>query len=259
MHKEGSPYERPDLYWEQRLASDFSLSGAGVKALGALPNRILYQRRSSALEEMLRRIGQQCLSGKVILEIGCGTGFYTAFLHKRGVRHYIGFDLTMSSVRTLSQGYPMYKFVLGDIGDTIPDEWREVFDIAIAADVLFHLVDDRKWNRAITNIARCLRSGGFLIATEVMGDRMLRPGPHVRLRPMNTYDMALRSVGLELVADQPILPGAWRIGTLLLRLGAASWHPLPKVVSLASILASKWFAAVKCRDSPSVGGVGVHL
>ena len=148
------PHHSPDFYWEQRLVSDFSLAGSGVKTLGSLPNRILYQRRLKALEGILREIGIQSLEGQRILDIGCGTVFYTAFLHSAGVRNYVGLDITTVSVQMLSRRYPEYRFTSLDIGNEVPDEWLNAFDVAIAADILFHLVDNRKWHREIPNIDR---------------------------------------------------------------------------------------------------------
>jgi SAM-dependent methyltransferase len=242
MHND-RPYHGPD-FWEQRLVSDFSLAGSGVKTLGSLPNRILYQKRLEVLELILREIGIQSLERQRILDIGCGTGFYTAFLHSAGVRYYVGLDITTVSVQMLSRCYPEYRFVSLDIGGEVPDEWLNAFDIAIAADVLFHLVDDRGWHRAIANMAKCLRPSGLLLATEVWGDNTLQPVPHVRLRSVDAYRAALQSAGLELVRTEPILPFS-RIGAFLLRLPGVDRRSFSKIVSLAALFASRWFVAMK--------------
>jgi len=248
MHNDRS-YHSSDFYWEQRLARDFSLTGSGFRTLGSLFNHVLYQRRLKALERILHETGLQSLERQLILEIGCGTGFYTAFLHNAGVRYYIGLDIANVSVQMLSRRYPRYRFVLGDIGDEVPSEWLNAFDIVIAADVLFHLTDDRKWHRAITNIARCLRPSGFLFATEVWGDKTLQPVSHVRLRSLDAYCATLQNAGLELVSVEPILPIS-RLGAFLLQLPGMNRHSLSIVVSLAALFTSKWFAAIRRDDSP---------
>ena len=95
-------YANPARYWEERLHKQFDLVGVGYNGLGPHYNAIMYEERLVALDHALATLGQS-LRGKRVLEVGCGSGFYTAHCQRVGVSDYIGVDLTSVSVRTLQR------------------------------------------------------------------------------------------------------------------------------------------------------------
>ncbi len=102
-------YANPAAYWETRLTARFDLTGAGCGMLGPRYNAYLYQARLRALERALNKIGCS-FQGQRILEVGCGTGFYTAYCAQQEVVDYVGIDITSISVHRLAQQYPQLPF-----------------------------------------------------------------------------------------------------------------------------------------------------
>ena len=93
-------------------------------------------------------------AGELILDLGCGTGQFSAELARRGCR-VVGLD--RSSV-VLEQGRlaaPGVQFICADIRDYFPDE---PFDAIVAAGVLH-------WLDSLADVARLLKPGGRLVAT----------------------------------------------------------------------------------------------
>lgn len=177
-------------YWEERLRRRFDLTGAGCIALGPRYNTCLYRARIEALEKALKTTGRT-LQGTDVLEMGCGTGFYTEYCLKRQVSTYVGVDITAISVETLRKRYPNWRFVQADISaDEIP-EIDKRFDVVLAADVLFHIVDDAAFEKAIRNMCLVLRPGGLLIISDVFPASTVQIAPHVRLRSLEMYNRTL--------------------------------------------------------------------
>lgn len=224
-------------YWEERLRQRFDLTTAGCIVLGPRYNACLYGARVKALEKALKAKGYT-LQGANILEVGCGTGFYTEYCLKCQVSTYVGVDITSVSVETLRERYPDWRFVQADISaDEIP-EITDKFDVVLAADVLFHIVADAAFEKAIRNLCSALRPGGLLIISDVFPACTVQIAPHVRLRSLEMYNRTLAENRAYILHVEPIfallqpppyLPDAswfwkgyawfWRFGWRLAR-----WH-----------------------------------
>src|SRR5207247_11416024 len=86
--------------------------------------------RAIQLERALARAGVT-LAGRRVLDVGCGTGFFTDFYLRRGAT-VTGLDITTTSVERLRQRFPDARFVLADVSESVPDER---FDLVNAFDV----------------------------------------------------------------------------------------------------------------------------
>lgn len=187
-------------YWEERLRQNFDLTGAGHAGLGRHYNAWLYKARLEALEKGLASIGRT-LQGTCVLEAGCGTGFYTEYCRRQGVYTYVGVDITSVSVEILQERYPEFRFIRADITEqTIEGE----FDIVLAADVLFHIVDDAAFERAVQNLCSVLLPHGLLIISDVFPKCTTQVAPHVRLRSLDEYNRLLNENHIHLVLIEPI-------------------------------------------------------
>jgi len=147
---------------------------------------IIYQRRQAAA---LRYVDGLLLPKTArVLEIGCGAGFMTAALAKRGftieaIDHAQGMvDLTLEHARQkgiLSQ----ISAYTGDIHELSYE--TQTFDLIIALGVIPWLHDFRK---ALTEIIRVAKPGGYVVltmdnasrATTLLDPKTFPPVAHIR-------------------------------------------------------------------------------
>ena len=181
---------QPREFWEQRLSQQFDLRGTGETGLSLAYNRACYALRRDVLDAALaaQRFDPR---GRRVLDVGCGTGFFTSYYVERGAQ-VTGLDIAPTSIATLSERFPAARFVLADVGEQ-PVEGR--FDLVNAFDVLYHIVDDARWARAVGHLAAAVEPGGLLLVTDTFSDA---PGlaEHNRMRPLARYRDLLAAAGL---------------------------------------------------------------
>lgn len=198
MNKSSGQYD-PKQYWERRLSANFDLRGVGHISFGQGYNKWLYRRKRAVIE---RFFGGTPLSGKHVLDIGCGTGFFVAYYLSKGA-HVFGLDITEVSVKQLQARYPG-TFLTQDIGSTTYRPPRK-FDIVNVWDVLYHVTDDDAFEVAIGNIASSIVPGGLLLLDDYLADpEDTRIGGHVKGRNLATYRRALARLGFKLIQTAPL-------------------------------------------------------
>lgn len=182
---------QPREFWEQRLAGQFDLRGTGETGLSLAYNRACYQLRRDVLSRALR---EQAFDprGRTILDVGCGTGFFAAYYLERGAR-VTGIDIAPTSIATLSQRHPEARFLLADVGEQ-PVEGR--YDLVNAFDVLYHITDDARWERAVSNLAAAVNPGGLLLVSDTFSD-VGGLAEHNRMRALPRYRRLLDAAGLR--------------------------------------------------------------
>ena len=195
-------YEVPQEYWESRLSNKFDLTGVGYASLGIKYNEYLYAARYRALLQTFNKTGIRP-KGKSILEVGCGTGFYTEIFSLLGANHYTGLDITDVSTKKLQGKYPNYIFLQKDISAEQLSFDRN-FDLVFAADVLFHIVDDKKFNQAIQNIGTVVKAGGWFILSDIFPENSLETAEHVNHRTMEEYLEILKINDFEVQHIEPL-------------------------------------------------------
>jgi SAM-dependent methyltransferase len=149
-------------YWEERLAASWSLEGVGWQGLGEPFNRWMYAVRGRVFDRAVRR-WVALRPDLRVLDVGSGTGFYLERWQKLGVPRPEGSDLTETAVDRLAAGHPglvVHRFDAGGPPDDVPGRR---FEAISAMDVLFHIVDDAAYARALENLARLLVAGGILL------------------------------------------------------------------------------------------------
>jgi len=201
---------RPQEFWEQRLAEQFDLRGTGETGLSLAYNRACYALRAEVLTRALARSGV-ALAGRRVLDVGCGTGFWTGYYVARGAQ-YTGVDIAQVSVDRLAERYPQQRFVRADVSDGVPGG---PYDLVNAFDVLYHITDDARWAAALRNLAAALAPGGRLLVTDVFSDGAAL-AEHNVMRPLARYLELLAGAGLareQLVPTHVLLNrhlGPWR-------------------------------------------------
>jgi len=97
------------------------------------------------------------INGKKILDIGCGSGLYSAILQQRGAV-VTGIDISKTMLQIARQEVKDAKFHFADITDmSFPDK---SFDFAMSALMLGYV---ENWDQAFKEVRRILKPGGIFI------------------------------------------------------------------------------------------------
>ena len=163
---------RPQEYWERTLSERFDLRGTGEPGLSLAYNRACYQLRREVLDRALAE-AQLDPRGRRVLDVGCGTGFWTAYYTGRAAE-YTGLDIAPTSIARLREAYPNARFVQADVSEA---ELEGTWDVVNVFDVLYHVTDDARWEAALTRLARAVAPGGALIVTDAFSEPRVLAGP----------------------------------------------------------------------------------
>ncbi len=224
----------PSHYWANLISGDLDLSRVGHPELGAY-NRVAYRVRLHALDRVLRALSVDMRRTRVF-EAAFGVGFYLAEWARRGALAVSGLDISPDAVKAAQARFPSFKLRQADLG--VDGAASGQSDLVLAIDVLYHIVDDARWQVALANLANVVARDGHLVLTDKFPDNPSHtdPFPHVRRRSLQTYDDTLRRLGFERVMIQPVfvfmddpledgchpLLGKaanlqWRVGTKIIR------------------------------------------
>lgn len=235
---------QPDKYWENRLAKDFSLGGVGFLGLGKEYNKWLYKARLRALSKFLQKHHINPYGAR-ILDIGVGTGFYVDFWKKSGVKYVTGLDITQKSISELTIKYPQYTFIKEDISGEV--SFKEQFDIITAFDILFHIVDEEKFERTIRNIRKMAHDNTLILISDNFLKEYNSAAFHENDRTLDKYKQVLHAYNLCVVDIEPIFyfsnspvdVGAIRSRSLQLLL-IASWGVFRRMLYYANHRKIRW-------------------
>ena len=181
---------RPREFWEKRLAEQFDLRGSGETGLSLAYNRACYALRADVLTAALAKAGTP-VAGRRVLDVGCGTGFWTEYYVSRGAA-YTGLDIAQTSVDRLAERYAGQRFLRADVSDGVPGG---PYDLVNAFDVLYHVTDDARWRAALGHMARALSPGGVLLVTDVFSEQSVL-AEHNVMRSLSRYMEVLGDAGL---------------------------------------------------------------
>lgn len=193
----------PAAYWEDRLGRQYDLGGVGYQVLGLDYNNAMYRVRERVFRRALRRSDLN-LSQSRVLDIGSGTGFYVERWLAAGASHVVATDVTSVAVPRLKERFPAAVVYRLDIGGELDLEVRGPFDAVSAFDVLFHIVDDERYARAVGNIATLLRPGGWFFLSDnfLHGEEIRTPVQASRRLP--EIERTLQGAGFEIVRRDPM-------------------------------------------------------
>jgi SAM-dependent methyltransferase len=191
---------RPREFWDHRLSEHFDLRGTGETGLSLAYNRACYELRREVLDHALAARGFDP-RGRRVLDVGCGTGFFTAYYLNRGAV-VTGVDIAPTSIARLGERFPGTRFILGDVAETGFDAY---YDLVNAFDVLYHIVDDTRWERALTHLCEAVVPGGWLLLTDAFPRREhpAAEAAHNRMRSLARYQPLLRAHGVVPVRTYP--------------------------------------------------------
>jgi len=95
------------------------------------------------------------------LELGCGIGSVAAFLSETYQMQVWGTDYDQNQIQIARKRHPENEHLTYRVEDATRLSFQDAsFDLVIAQNVFHHL---RQWHRAVPEIHRVLRPGGFLM------------------------------------------------------------------------------------------------
>lgn len=190
-------------FWDERLERETNLVGTGHRAFNLEYNRELYRMQRDTLDQLLSD-NEIEMAGRRVLDIGSGTGFYVDYYRQNNAAHVTGLDITPTSVAHLQKTFPEEEFHCVDIGavDTLP--FAGPFDWVSVVSVIYHIVDPRAFEQAMTNICGAIAPGGYLLISDMFRTpRQLTPG-HVRFRSDDVYQPIFDRFDMEVVDTLPM-------------------------------------------------------
>ena len=191
-------------YWRNRVVSGADLGVVGHRSMGLAYNVEIYERRLELLDEMLERHVTRPLEELRILDIGCGSGFYTGYWMERGVRDYVGIDISAATISHLSKKYPDFSFINADITEKEVEglAGEKPFDLITIFDVFFHIVDDERFANAVRHIGRLTAGSEFVLVTDQLQPMRYQISKHVVYRGRKKYVDLFDRFSLELVDNE---------------------------------------------------------
>ena len=192
----------PQEFWEKRLSENFSFVGIGYACLGEEYNKWLYKARIRVLNEMIRKNNISC-KGKKVLELGVGNGFYVDYWKGLGISDLVGIDITSKSVDELTKRYPEYSFKKDDISspDLISDD---KFDIITVFDVLYHVLDEKKFDQIIENIKKVSHKESVVLIMDDFIKKSSKNSFHVKIRTLDRYVKEFEKNGMVKKEVKPL-------------------------------------------------------
>jgi SAM-dependent methyltransferase len=189
-------------YWERRHRESVVDAAVGCLGLSESYNRWLRRMKARSFQEAIRSIRWEW-ADKRVLDIGTGTGFCIEQWRRTGVRQLVGSDFTAEAVQGLSGRWSGVDVIRMDITHAnLPVDGR--FDAISALDVFFHITDDDAYRRALNNVGRLLRPGGYFLCTEnFLHGREERSG-HLVSRELGRIEAMMRAAGLVPVRRNPV-------------------------------------------------------
>lgn len=116
----------------------------------------------------------QFAPGATVADIGCGSGYGCALLKNAGAAQVVGADVSQHAVRFARKHYGAFaEFTAqGMTGLTLYPDGR--FDLVVSSEVLEHIKEYGKEDKAVEELKRITRPGGVLILgtpnSELLGD-----------------------------------------------------------------------------------------
>lgn len=219
--------------WDASIGSGIEYACTGCAGVGRQYNRWLYRVRAARFRAFVRRSGIDPARLN-ILDAGSGTGFYIDQWKQLGASRLQALDFSQASVDWLRRRYPGLPVHQQDLASPRPNLPEGPFDVISAIDVLFHIVDDDDYSRALANLAAWLKPGGILLLSENFVHREReRTSRYHFSRTLDQVSRLLAQQGLQLEQRQavfalmnapddstyPLLLGWWRLLNRVIRRG----------------------------------------
>lgn len=121
-----------------------------------------YAQESNPIKDLSNRFVESMLpdlSGKTLLDAGCGTGHFCVYAQNHGASKITGVDFSQVMIDQAKKNCPTAQFYCGDISTFK----QEPVDIIICALVIGHI---QNISTLFSNFSALLKSGGYLVLTD---------------------------------------------------------------------------------------------
>lgn len=175
----GDSYDA-EAYWGDRFRKfGPSLKGPGHEGLNEDDNRVMYEAAGRLFAEYCASEGVS-FAGRRVLEIGCGTGYYTDLIARLGPpAAFTGLDVTDANFMDIAGRHPGAHLVKDNAADKAAIPGKALYDVIVMIDVIHHVVTDRDFDAIMANVRRWLAPGGSFVITP-FADRASKPFFYVR-------------------------------------------------------------------------------
>ena len=107
-----------------------------------------------------RFLREHVRAGDRALDLGCGTGTFTALLAEAGAEP-VGVEVAEAALRRAHVYHPDLRFLLAPLHGALPFQ-DGAYDVVWASEVIEHVADTARW---LSEVRRVLRPGGQLLLT----------------------------------------------------------------------------------------------
>lgn len=177
-------------YWQERHQKT-DLSTVGYIGLGLPFNYWMYRVREKVFNRVV--LSEKIDLKKVkVLDIGSGSGFYIRNWQNLGVKNITASDFSTNALKQIKKTFRNVITLELDITAPLPKNLVK-FDIISAFDILYHIVDDKKYNQAIKNIHKLLKPGGIFIFSANLPSKTQRARHQVSRNKKTTFSLLKKS------------------------------------------------------------------
>jgi SAM-dependent methyltransferase len=177
-------------YWDDRHRSSSPLAAGGDKGLSDPENAEFYALRLGAVLRLIHRV-HGAKRPLRMLDAGCGNGQLTGPLSGFG-HAVLGVDASPAAIRLARELWPRAEFQEASLERL---SLGRLFDVVLAVDVLFHIVDDTTWQAALSRLTAHCKSDGVVIISDTWLDRRFELGNYIVHRAKADYDRVLEPLG----------------------------------------------------------------
>ena len=180
----GDEYE-PDKFWSTRLNKYGynSLRGVGNIRKTESENTEAYSVSGNIFLKFCED-HMVIFDNTTILDIGCGTGYFTRLMRENGANTYTGMDITDVFFDQLKRECPDFQFIKLDVSS---QKINKEYDLITMINVVQHITDDKGFSFAMQNVRSNLRETGVFIVTSWLDDKARRL-PHEKSRSLEAFE-----------------------------------------------------------------------
>ncbi|MFC1739681.1 class I SAM-dependent methyltransferase [Planctomycetota bacterium] len=220
-------------YWNDRISSKGRYTSIGQVSLPEVINKYrkesLFRNINGALEKL-----DFSLSGKRVLDAGCGTGIYSEFYLQKGMKVF-GIDFSEEAIAKIKEVNMPGHYQVSSLSK-IPFD-SSFFDLTHCFSVLYHIVDDSEWQKALKELCRVTRKNGLLLLRIEWIDYEKQISFYLKYRSKSKYlkilEFYVEVLDIFDIKDFPIFnPLAKHFPKIYAKIGPFKVHPSQKVLVL---------------------------
>lgn len=149
-------------FWDQRHLQHDELLSGGDLTYDRATNEAFYAMRLGRLLDIMGA-SASAVAPLRVLDAGCGKGWFARALTRCGHR-VDGIDSSEAAIQECRRlAIDADRYAVSRL-----DAWAPayLYDVVLAVDVLFHLMDDGLWRDSVVNLAALVRLGGMLVLSD---------------------------------------------------------------------------------------------